>query len=250
MLKSFFLIITLFGLMNVYGQKTELGVSFNSGLFSFSGNSVKNGYCVKNGWLGTTCYADIPYGAKKGLGDGLSVTLKRITKRHFIWGLDLGYESMKSREFIDSISLNGDPANYGFPATGTAFMRTNLFNIFPYIGKRIVLKKISIDIDAGIEFGLINTSNESGSVNAQSQKYTVHSEMSHALIKTDFRTRLQVGVNYHRYGAYLGYSWGQSDYSGGSGGGCSPDPQYPVDPMVNYKYYSRIIRFGVSYKIF
>ena len=109
---------------------------------------------------------------------------------------------------------------------------------------------MSLDIDAGIEFGLVNTSNESGMVNSSSDQYSIHSDMSHALINTDLRTRLQVGVNYYRYGGYFGYSWGQSDYGGGMGGGCSPGPGYTVDPTIYNKYFSRIIRFGISYKLF
>jgi len=247
MLKLLVSIVTFFLLLSVNGQKTEVSVSLNSGLFSFAGNSVKNGSAAEKDYT-NTFYANNPYGARKGLGEGISVTLKRITKRNFIWGLDIGYESMKSRELVDTLFYTVDVLPYnGTPATGKVFLKTSFFNVFPYFGKRIVLKKVSIDVGAGIEFGLVNTSNESGRID---KEYSVQSDMSHALASIDFRTRLQVSVNYHRYGGYLGYSWGQSDYGGSTGGGCSPGPGYQPSPNVNYKYYSRIIRFGISYRLF
>ena len=136
MLKSISSIVFLCFIFNLFGQKTEFDVSSNASLFSFSGNSVKNGSVTLNK-SSNSVYANIPYGAKKGLGDGLSITLKRITKKHFIWGLDLGYESMKSREFINK-SISPDVMGIPYipvPATGKVFMKTNYFIFFPTSAK-------------------------------------------------------------------------------------------------------------------
>jgi len=240
MKKTLLIIVAFLFIVNVFGQKTEYGVSFNSGLFSYGG-----GVPVK-----TTIYSffaangvgiNNPYGSLNGLCYGFSGFIQRVSKTNHIIGVDFGYEDLRSKVLINHVYSELLTADFaGHPpyniATGKAFFSTHFINLFPYIGRRYNLKHASIDLKGGCDLGYIldawvkgNGTTDAGvrfSVNGPPKTMTL-----------DFRPRLQVSANYHQLGIYVGYSFGLANYPGSyysnTGKGC----------------YSRLIRFGLSYKI-
>jgi len=106
MMKHLILIfITLILLTNVFGQNTEFRASMNSGLFSYTGLSATGTssiYCDKYTKSG---FIDNPYGEKSGLCYGFSFNFKRLSRMDHFWGLDLGYEILRSNVSINKVIL-------------------------------------------------------------------------------------------------------------------------------------------------
>jgi hypothetical protein len=79
----------------VFGQHTEFGLSLNSGLFAFAGRSATSTSAINSAPKGLS-YTNDPYGSMVGWCDGLSADLKRVTRRHLLFGVSLGYEALRS----------------------------------------------------------------------------------------------------------------------------------------------------------
>ena len=103
MKKVFLVIISFLILTNISGQNMEYGCSLNSGLFSYSGQSSVGTSFINIYDNTKTGYTNNPYGSKSGLSYGLSFNIKRITKINFIYGLDIGLESLRSRVSINEV---------------------------------------------------------------------------------------------------------------------------------------------------
>src|ERR1700689_792756 len=87
--------------VNSFAQKTETSISFNSGLFSFSGQSAEGTTFINYDATTKSGYTNNSYGSKNALCYGFSFQRKRIAGWNFILGYDLGYEVLRSK-----ISIN------------------------------------------------------------------------------------------------------------------------------------------------
>jgi hypothetical protein len=233
MQKSLITSLFLLALTTSWGQKTELEISLNSGLFSFAGpfatSTTSLNYDFGNKTGG---YANNPYGTKAGLCAGLSANLKRITRRNLIWGLDLGFESLNSKVAINEISTSTER----IPASGRAFLGHNFINLYPQFGYRFNLNQIAVDLSGGFDIGYCFAAMESGrAVIASGEDYTT--AIDRTTINWDVRPRIQVAAAYHKIGVYAGYAAGVANYASGFIGSKTND------------CYSRLIRFGLTYRI-
>jgi hypothetical protein len=227
-----------FILINVFGQHTEYRISLNSGLFSFKGKSAASTSYISFGESLITPYTNNPYGSQKGLCYGLSGNVKRVTKKNIIFGIDLGYERLRSQIAINRIDYITTPvSSYRalFSATGKTFLNYDFLNCQPFVGYRVHLKPLSFDITGGVDIGRCLKAMEKGSAEAING-ITYKTSVDRKTIKTDIRPRVQLSADYHQFGVYAGYSYGQVNYKTGYDGG------------VNESY-SRILRFGVSYRL-
>ena len=240
MKKTLLIIVAFLFIVNVFGQKTEYGISFNSGLFSYGG-----GLPVKNTFIYSFVAshegeANIPYGSRNGLSYGFSGFIQRVSKTNHIIGVDLGYEDLRSKVLINQVLDHKyfETAGYFYEATGKVFLSTHFINLFPYIGRRYHLQKTSIDVKGGFDLGYILDANVKGdAVTDTGDRYSVNGPPK--TMTLDYRPRLQVSADYHKLGVYVGYSFGLANY-----------------PRSRYYYsdtgkgcYSRLIRFGLCYKI-
>jgi hypothetical protein len=227
--------LTLFG--NVSGQKIEFSESFNSGLFSF-----RRGYAVGNTFVqaqGNTCIVSNAYGSKGGLCYGVSFNIKKIIKKKYFFGVDLGYEVLRSRAKITSGYENiPNPSGQGYTSiqlniSGNAFTNNSFINAYPFIGYRCKYKEINFDLTGGADIGYYLKIYESG--NAKKSDGTKYYFIFPDLLKyqdIDFRPRLQLTTSYKKFGVYFGYSYGIFRYSDSA-------------PSMA----SKVIRFGITYKL-
>lgn len=236
-MKQTFLTFCLFLLLtNVFGQKTEFGISLNSGLFSFSGTSSQNTTSINYDDQTNSGYTNNPWGSKSALCYGVSLKAERVTKRNLIIGLDLGYEVLSSKISIDRIDGFNGVNTYQLNATGETFLKSNFINFNPFIGYRLMVKDISFDLVGGFDIGHCLATNENGkATDSNGKKYTTSEDRK--TIKNDFRPRIQFSSSYKKFGLYIGYSFGQTNYLSDMLGNAT------------FESYSRIIRFGVSYQI-
>lgn len=222
-------------LTNSFAQM-ELAVNFNSGLFSFGGKSAESSSFINISDVATISnYTNNPYGTKNGLGYGVSVNAKQVFAKHFLLGLDVGYEAMNSRIDITNIASFGPPGSSNLTATGVTKLTTQFLNLHPNFGFRLGKSKTTFDLTAGVDVGIVLAAYESGKATlANGEKVTTDSDRKN--IKTDLRPRLQLAANYEKFGIYAGYAHGLINYKQGYVGGSS-------------EVTSRVIRFGLSYRI-
>jgi hypothetical protein len=242
MRKTVLTLATIFALTNVFGQKTEFRLAFNSGLFSFAGKSSGSTSYINSATIGqlNKLYTNNPYGSQNGLCYGVSGNVKRVTKWRFIYGVDLGYEMLRSKitinEVNDYISTSSVAFNLSYPASGKTYLNFSFINVQPFVGYRFVLKPLHFDITAGLDIGRCLQAKEKGSADA-SNGLTYKTSGARKTKTTDIRPRMQLSADYKKFGAYVGYSVGQVNYKSGYVGGTNES-------------YSRILRFGVTYLLF
>jgi hypothetical protein len=232
MRKILLLIPGLLTISAVIGQKTDFGLSLNSGLFSFAGRSATPASAI-NSAGGAPNYTNDPYGSKAAWCDGLSADLKRITRRHLLLGVSLGYEALRSQLSLTSVNvLNGVDA-YSLAAHGHTYLTSRFINLFPSAGYRFTPGQLTVDLTGGLDLGHCLSAEENGKAYA-SNGATFSSSRDRKTISTDIRPRLQVSIGYHKAAVYVGYSYGLTNYMAGIIGG-------PAGA------WSRLLRFGLQY---
>ncbi len=215
-----------------HSQETEFQVQLNSGLFSFSGASADRSTFINASERLNHSYTNNPYGSRSGLSLGASANLKRVTKRNFLYGVDLGYEVLRSKVDIDAVF--GDSATK-IAANGRTFLNLHFINANPYLGYRSEIGRLPVDFMGGFDVGYCLAATEKGKATTIGG---VSYEMSRdrSTIKVDVRPRLQVATRFNKFGCYAGYSFGLASYASGMIGG-SKDA------------FARFFRFGITYRI-
>jgi hypothetical protein len=227
-------LFSLFLLTCTYAQKTEFGISLNSGLFSFAGASsgAITGININSSSSTNTGYTNNPWGSKVGLCYGISANIKQVTKKNLVLGLDLGYEVLRSKVSINSVWISNDEY---YDAEGQTFLNNDFINLFPQIGYRFNTKEVSFDLVAGCDIAFCLSATEKGDAKASNGiRYTT--SIDRIPTNKDFRPRVQLTANYKKAGIYVGYSYGLSNYKKKFWGG------------VN-EAYSRLFRFGLTYRL-
>jgi hypothetical protein len=214
--------------LNASAQKTEIGVSLNSGLFSFNGASAHR-TTVLIGISPDQAYTNNPYGTQDGLCFGGSANLKHLINKRFMLGLDLGYETLKSEISLNSYAMLGGSTL----VEGKTQLVNHFINAFPFIGKRFG-KTVALDLIGGLDFGYCVSSKDNGEV-YNNTNFVVKS-LDRKNISFDVRPRIQLNLNYLKFNVYTGYSYGLTNYMEGYIGG-TPDAS------------SRLVRFGIGYRI-
>jgi hemolysin activation/secretion protein len=227
------IILSGFCFANSFAQKTETSISFNSGLFSFSGQSAEGATFVNYNSTTKSGYTNNSYGSNKALCYGFSLQRDHIASWNFILGFDLGYEVLRSKILIDQVADHDGNTNTNYPATGKSFLNFAYLNFYPHIGYRIKAKNISIDIIGGYELALKLKSWQSGNVKTADGSEVITTNNAHSNL-FDLRRRIQVAVNYKRISPYIGYSVGLVNYSNSTGGANDA--------------FARMIRVGIAYK--
>jgi hypothetical protein len=238
MKKTLLVILSTFFLTTIFAQKTEVKLSLNFGLMSFSGPSAENTSKInyfKNVSFGDINYTNNPYGTKAGIGYGLSADVTRKTKKGFLFGADLGYEVLRSLMTIDGINGGNDKGTFQLKATGQTFLNYHFINLFPHIGQRFSVKDFDIDISGGLDINYCLKTLESGKATDENGlEYTTSRDRK--TISYDPRPRIQLNVKKAKIGIYVGYSHGVVNVKQGFVGG--------VNECV-----SRVTRLGLTYQI-
>ncbi|MVM35727.1 hypothetical protein GO755_37275 [Spirosoma sp. HMF4905] len=235
MKKLLLLLLTTLTINLSFGQKTESILALNSGLFSFQGYSAEKTSQINLASNGTTGYTNNPFGAKNGLSYGVSYQIQRISRGNFIVGIGVGYENLRSKTTITGVNGYDKTGTFQDAASGQTYLSNNQLNAFPYVGYRVGIRQVSVDLTGGLDVGYLLSSKESGKATGiNGTTYTT--SLDRTGIKTDIRPRGQISVFYRRVGAYTSYSYGLSNYKSGWVGGRN-------------ECNSSVIRFGVLYKI-
>ena len=231
-----FILIVLFS-TQIFGQTTEYSVQLTSGFFSFRGrNAATSTYYITNDFSTLKGAADNPYGRLSGFSYGFALQAQRVTKWHFIYGLQAGYESLSSKARIDDIAtfLMGPYLNISISRDSKAIL-TNQFIIFhPFAGSRLnIIKGIKTDFTFGADFGFCTSSEETDIVHTDKGNADMKSKL--AKPKVDSRLRVDFINYYKRIGLTIGYSYGLTNYE--------------AKMIPGGKVYSQMFRLGLVFKL-
>jgi hypothetical protein len=215
-------------------QKTEYSIGLHTGLFSFTGTSAASVSFINYSDLQKNGYTNDPYGTRSSLGYGISASIKRSTRKSFLFGLSLGFEKLKARIAINQVNGYDGISSYQYPAIGNSFLQFHFINFKPFAGYRIILNKIAMDIITGIDVAPCISAKEKATATASNGMYYSVAN-NRKTINTDFRPGLQTVFHYQNFSILLDYSFGQVNYKSGYIGG------------VN-EVYSRVFRLGIYFQ--
>jgi len=231
------ILLSLCGLLllaSAFGQTTELAVSLNSGLFSFAGRSATSSSFI-NYSPSNPSYTNDPYGSRSGLSYGLSATIKRVIHRHLLIGVDAGYEDLRSKVAINSVSEGLGYENFSVATHGQTILTSRFIALEPFLGYRFTPGKVNVDLTGGVDLAHCLSARENGKAE-EDNGISYHTSVDRKTISTDLRPRVQVSAGYRRAFVYVGYSFGVSNYMTGYIGG-------PAGA------YGRLFRFGIGYRL-
>ena len=234
MKKEFIAIFLVVLSLNAFGQSTEYGINLNSGFFRYTGESAEKAEQINYNLDKEDGYTNNPYGSKYGLSYGISTNIRRITKSNLRLGIDLGYEILRSRIDINAVWQHSDNINETVPVSGKTNLNSSFVNLFPSVGYQYNKSSMILFFDCGFDFGYCINGNERGNAKSELRDYETSRERK--TIEFDFRPRIQIGIQKHKIGGYIGYSKGLINYKSGFNGGTN-------------EAYSEMIRMGLTYKL-
>lgn len=226
-----------------FAQKTEVYLSLSSGLFSFNGTSATRTDRITvnaNPYIpyetNPNAYTSNPTGKIPEFSYGASGQIQRVSSRSFIFGIGLGYENLRSSVRVDQVIFTQNIAPISEAATGKIILSNQFLNVSPYLGYRIKINEISLDLTAGMDVGYLMNSREEGKAKTITD-YVITTYYNRDWgIDFDVRAKMQATVSYRRFGIYAGYAQGIPNYYGEMDCG-------------NSEARSRMIRLGLVYKI-
>lgn len=226
-----------------YGQKNELKICLNSGLFSFRGNAAagNTGMYFVNYPPIAFIYTINPYGTKSGLSSGVSLNFQRVVKENIIFGINAGFQSNKSKILIDSVGIDDGSTSLAQNVDGKSYVTNNSLLAYPFFGYRFEINKIPIDLIAGINFDyILNTKEKGSAIDSNNVEYKTSSDIQ--TINLDISPKIQIAAEYNKFGVILGYSFGLVNYY-------RDDYIDPINFNEIKKAYSNLINFGVTYRL-
>jgi hypothetical protein len=235
MKKALLFIFSCVVISHASAQKIEITAGVHTGFMHYAGSdaqsvSALNSPDQQNG------YTNNPYGNKTGTGFGGSIQAQLIVIKSFIIGLQGSYEALKSKVDINSASISA-PTNHNVTGIGSTSLKTNYLSVNPYIGYRLPIPVIKVDILAGLDIAHITDAREKGSMRgSDGEVYTTNRDRKTRT--TDNRVKFGLAAAYNRVGITASYSHGLSNYFDGYIGGPAMEA------------HSEVIRLGLSYRIF
>ena len=205
-------LFTSFLVSKTFCQVIEVNANLYSGFFSFKGNrTVSTNAIIFMPYSQPNEYVENPYGKSSDFSYSIELQIQKIIKKNIIIGIGLSYESLSSSSNIDRASTYGF-MNYHFLANGKVVLKNKFLTLNPYFGKRYKIKKLSLDINAGIDIGFCLESKENGFAITENGSVMTSSNL---LTKPNFdiRPRLQSILRIKKIGLILGYSYGLTNYN-------------------------------------
>lgn len=216
------------------GQTMEYFINIDGGMYALRGNGTTSlTWLIPSNPLGQSWFVENPYGSIPALSYGISGQVQRVTNKKIIFGADLGFEILRSRENLENLANE---------ITGSTVLTNHFFNITPFLGYRIISgNDLKIDCTVGIDMGYYlygETTGQEIEPNGSTIKTNTSTSngdliVINASLPIDLRPGSQLRFYYKHYGIYIGYSYGITNYLGSS--------------LENA--YSRFVRFGLNYKI-
>jgi hypothetical protein len=235
-------LISLFSLTQLIAQKFEVSIQANSGLYHYDGKASASVSSINHGSTDKENYTNNPYGSKNGFSYGGNIQGQYVSKCGFITGLQAGYEVLRSKVDINSYIPSyfylffTNYGTYQIPAKGQTFLQNQDININPYVGYRLKIKNIKIDMMPGVDLGFNISSYDKGKA-VDSARNVYRTNLKKLDAPTDVRLRFGVAATYKRFGIMAAYAHGLTNLVKN----LSSDSSYEI--------HSELLRFGITYRI-
>lgn len=231
-------------------QKLEISVNANTGFSGFTGPGTANG---ENYFQGTAnnyypYYVSNPFIKKLALGYGGNIQFKYVGKTGLLSGLQAGYDVTKSKnKNIDNYLYTTEyyPLSSYLPIApiytrvdGYDVLTYGFITLDPYVGYRVKMHQLSLDVMLGAEAGINVLSQEKvyiPSLNAQVKTDRDKQNM-------DWHIKPALALNYKRIILNASYAWGLSNYI--------RNTSKQITGKDDQKVHSQLIRFGLGYRIY
>lgn len=230
-------------LTQLYAQKFEVSILANSGLFHYSGNGTTSASFINYAQPPFNSYPNYSFGNKNSFSYGAGIQAQYVAKCGFIAGLQAGYDVLRSKADITAVDgaeilpfINTFSSTT--PVKGSSVVQNEFINLNPFVGYRLPIKKINIDLLIGVDlpFG-VGSYEKSSSTAADGTVYKTYVNYGNGGF--DFRNRFGIAVSYHRYGITASYAHGLINHSA----------DLLDDSPTVYEAHSELVRFGISYRI-
>ena len=239
-------LLTLFAIIlsgQLFAQNIEVFAQAYSGLFHYSGNGTASTSTINYAQPPFHSYPNYSFGNKNGFSYGVDIQAQHVAKCGFISGLQAGYDILRSK--ADITGINGElilwtdlPGSFTIPVKGTSVVQNQYINFNPYVGYRLPVKKIKIDLLAGVDLPVgVNSYEKSRSVASDGTVYQTN--VNYGKGGFDPRSSFGIEVSYKKFGIIASYAHGIINHSAG----------LMNDSPVVYEAYSEVLRFGITYKI-
>jgi hypothetical protein len=166
------------------------------------------------------------------LSYGLAGQVQRIGKKAGIWGVQAGYEVLRSR--VQVTNFFGRGSDVGVSVDGHTALANHFVNLHPYLGNRFSFKAFNLDLSAGPEVGWLHRSHEKGE--AEGSGISAQTDLNRSHPDVDVRARVNLAASYKRTSLLVGYSYGLTSYRKNFDGGSND-------------LYLQVFRLGLAYRI-
>lgn len=194
-----------------YAQKWECLAKINSGLFSYAGKGAEKTSFLEY-WQGDPSlysYTNNPYGRKSGFSYGVGFNVQRVTSWHFVYGLDIGFESVQSKMPLSQTDMNG------VLWSGRTLLRTDFVTGSPHFGFYWNIKSVRMDLSIAGDFvKYLSEAKENAKIESAGGK-NISAKGNRENPTLDSRTSYQLTVFKNRLGLSLAYAKGLNDYNSG-----------------------------------
>jgi hypothetical protein len=234
MRKLILTILFILSIVELKAQGFEFSVQANTGLSYYVGQGT-----LHSTFLNVSSVSDHS-GYPNGDGNiaspiwGTDLQFQYTFKSNFVLGVQTGYEQISYK-----VDINGvyDGAANETQATGYTNQHNGYININPYLGYRLKLDKVRLDVLPGFDIAL--GTNSYTTVNVKASDGTFYNKPSYdGAPATEIRARLGLAAYYQKFGITASYSHGTKDYNSG----LASDSVLPT-------LYTELFRVGLSYRI-
>ncbi|TXK47571.1 hypothetical protein FVR03_09265 [Pontibacter qinzhouensis] len=239
MKKVMLLAVSLVAFSTAFAQKTEFSLQANTGVYRFSGSSAESSTTVQyitqqSGWN----YTHNPHGNKLTLSLGVAGQVQRVTRGNVVLGLQAGAEFLQSKVNITGAYSFWHMANSSLTyvaADGRSFFQHKFINVHPFLGRRLSVGPIAVDVTAGSDIGFCLQSTDNAKLKvANGEELAFKAERDKPSV--DLRPRVGVTGYFRHIGVTASYAHGLTNYLGSYDGG-------------NPEAYARVLRLGLLYRL-
>lgn len=233
----------LFILTNLFAQKIELSVQASSAFLHYSGKSTTSETFINGG---ATPYTNNPYGKQAGFGYNVGLQAQYVSKGGFIAGIQAAHDRLRSKVNITGVTPPMlypyyDIAYVPLPAKGQTYLTSQSININPYLGYRLNIKKVKLDLMPGIDIGFNLSLYDKGSATTTGDHTTYKINYKKTNAPTDVRIKFGAAASYKRYSITASFARGLTNYESRMIGDGTSVPSYEA--------HSELFKLGIGYRI-
>ncbi|WP_295672334.1 hypothetical protein [uncultured Mucilaginibacter sp.] len=246
MKKTFLTLFAFLVLTQLHAQNMEVSLLGNTGGFRYTGNYTTATSFINGGAANSKAgYTNNPYGNKFGFSYGGGVQVQHVGRSGFIFGLQGGYQTLRSKVDVNGVyrsDLNQSVINFTIPgptaATGQTYLQSQDINVNPYIGYRLKIKKVKLDLMPGFDLGFNLNTHEYGKATDMGGN-VYQTDMDRGKSPVDFRFSLRAAISYNKFSITAGFIQGLTNFSN----------HLLNDSPTAYYTHSQLISLGLAYRI-